>query len=214
MDGCSCSSWTSRRCAGLARRNETARAALGGSLPSAPVWRGGVALPLLQPGRNVVTVPPGESQPASDLGPSVLSRPPFCMHPSRHLVSHNPPFPSRAADLLRDGAGAAGRDRGERRAGGWRTVSAAPEARHPGPAGRRDRSSALSRACCGLRRWTMPGALFCPHCRPAPGTHEPSCAQVGPRRGACDLPPAPPPPAVGSRAQGGRGAALCESPST
>ena len=87
MDGCSCSSWTSRRCAGLARRNETARAALGGSLPSAPVWRGGVALPLLQPGRNVVTVPPGESQPSSDLGPSVLSRPPFCMHPSRRLVS-------------------------------------------------------------------------------------------------------------------------------
>ena len=214
MDGCSCSSWTSRRCAGLARRNETARAALGGSLPSAPVWRGGVALPLLQPGRNVVTVPPGESQPSSDLGPSVLSRPPFCMHPSRRLVSHNPPFPSRAADLLRDGAGAAGRDRGERRAGGWRTVSAAPEARHPGPAGRRDRSSALSRACCGLRRWTMPSALFCPRCRPAPSTHEPSCAQVGPRRGACDLPPALPPPAVGSRAQGGRGAALCESPST
>ena len=94
MDGCSCSSWTSRRCAGLARRNETARAALGGSLPSAPVWRGGVALPLLQPGRNVVTVPPGESQPSSDLGPSVLSRPPFCMHPSRRLVSHNPPFPA------------------------------------------------------------------------------------------------------------------------
>ena len=162
MDGCSCSSWTSRRCAGLARRNETARAALGGSLPSAPVWRGGVALPLLQPGRNVVTVPPGESQPSSDLGPSVLSRPPFCMHPSRHLVSHNPPFPSRAADLLRDGAGAAGRDRGERRAGGWRTVSAAPEARRPGPAGWWDRSSTLSRACCGLRRWTMSGALFCP----------------------------------------------------
>ena len=214
MDGCSCSSWTSRRCAGLARRNETARAALGGSLPSAPVWRGGVALPLLQPGRNVVTVPPGESQPSSDLGPSVLSRPPFCMHPSRHLVSHNPPFPSRAADLLRDGAGAAGRDRGERRAGGRRTVCAALEARHPGPVGWRDCSSTLSRACCGLRRWTMPGALFCPCCRPAPGTHEPSCAQVGPQRGACDLPPALPPPAVGPRAQGGRGAALCESPST
>ena len=214
MDGCSCSSWTSRRCAGLARRNETARAALGGSLPSAPVWRGGVALPLLQPGRNVVTVPPGESQPSSDLGPSVLSRPPFCMHPSRHLVSHNPPFPSRAADLLRDGAGAAGRDRGERRAGGWRTVSAAPEARHPGPAGRRDRSSALSRACCALRRWTMPGALFCPHCRPARGIRRPSCVQVSRRRGACDLPPAPPVPAVGSRAQGAPGAALCEPPST
>ena len=214
MDGCSCSSWTSRRCAGLARRNETARAALGGSLPSAPVWRGGVALPLLQPGRNVVTVPPGESQPASDLGPSVLSRPPFCMHPSRRLVSHNPPFPSRAADLLRDGAGAAGRDRGERRAGGWRTVSAAPEARHPGPAGRRDCPSALSRACRGLRRWTTPSALFCPGCRPAPSAHEPSCAQVGPWRGACDLPPAPPPPAVGSRAQGVHAVSLCESPST
>ena len=143
-----------------AKRNRTRRTRWLSSLGSGVAW--GVALPLLQPGRNVVTVPPGESQPSSDLGPSVLSRPPFCMHPSRRLVSHNPPFPSRAADLLRDGAGAAGRDRGERRAGGWRTVSAAPEARHPGPAGRRDRSSALSRACCGLRRWTMSGALFCP----------------------------------------------------
>ena len=213
MDGCSCLSWTSRRCAGLAQRNETARAALGGSLPSAPVQRGGWALPHSSLAAHVVTVPPGESQPASDLGPSVLSQPPFCMHPSRHLVSHNPPFPSRAADLLRDGAGAAGRDRGERRVGRWRTVSATLEARHPGPAGRRDCSSALSRACCGLRRWTMPGALCCPRCRPAPGTHQPSCAQVGARRGACDLSPAPPAPAVGSRAQGARGAALCESPS-
>ena len=124
------------------------------------------------------------------------------------------PLPHKAADLLRDGAGAAGRDRGERWAGGRRTVSAAPEARHPGPAGWRDCSSTLSRACCGLRRWTMPGALYCPHCRPAPGTHQPSCAQVGARRGACDLSPAPPAPAVGSRAQGARGAALCESPST
>ena len=195
-----------------AKRNRTRRTRWLSSLGSGVAW--GVALPLLQPGRNVVTVPPGESQPSSDLGPSVLSRPPFCMHPSRRLVSHNPPFPSRAADLLRDGAGAAGRDRGERRAGGWRTVSAAPEARHPGPAGRRDRSSALSRACCGLRRWTMPGALFCPRCRPAPGAHEPSCAQVGASRGVPGLPLAPPPPVVGSRAQGGRGAALCESPST
>ena len=99
--------------------------------------------------------------------------------------------------------GAAGQDRGERRAGGRRAVSTVPEARHPGPAGRRDCSSALSHACFGLRRSATSGALFCPHCRPAPGTHQPSCAQVGLRRGACDLPPALPPPAVGPRAQGG-----------
>ena len=195
-----------------AKRNRTRRTRWLSSLGSGAAR--GVALPHSGLAAHVVTVPPGESQPTSDLGPSVLSQPPFCMHPSHHLVSHNPPFPSRAADLLRDGAGAAGRDRGERRAGGRRTVSAAPEACHPGWVGRRDCSSPLLRACCGLRRWTMPGALYCPRCRPAPGTHEPSCAQVGPWRGACDLPPAPPPPAVGSRAQGGRGAALCESPST
>ena len=103
---------------------------------------------------------------------------------------------------------------GEGQVGGQRTVSAAPEACHPALVGRRDRSFALSRACCGLRRWTTPSALFSPRCRPAPSTHRPSCAQVGPRRGACDLPPAPPPPAVGSRAQGERRAAVCESPST
>ena len=95
------------------------------------------------------------------------------MHPSHHLVSHNPPFPSRAADLLRDGAGAAGRDRGERRAGGRRTVSTLLGACHPGPAGRRDCSSPLLRACCGLRRWTMPGALYCPRCRPHPALTSP-----------------------------------------
>ena len=99
--------------------------------------------------------------------------------------------------------GAAGQDRGERRAGGRRAVSAVPEAPHPGPAGRRDCSSALSHACFGLRRSATSGALFCPHCRPAPGTHRPSCAQVGLRRGACDLPSALPPPAVGPRAQMG-----------
>ena len=109
---------------------------------------------------------------------------------------------------------AAGRDREERRAGGQRTVSAAPEARRPGLTGWRDRSSTLSRACCGLRRWTMSGALFCPHCRPAPGTHGPSCAQLGPRCGAFDLPPARAGPAVGSRVQGKRRAMVCESPST
>ena len=111
---------------------------------------------------------------------------------------------------------AAGRDRGERRAGGQRTVSAALEARRPGPAGWRDRSSTLSRACCGLRRWTMSGALFCPtaRCRPAPGTHRPSCAQVGPWRRAFDLPPAPPAAAVGSRAQGELGVSLYRPPST
>ena len=109
---------------------------------------------------------------------------------------------------------AAGRDRGERRAGGQRTVSAAPETRRPGPAGWRDRSSTLSRACCGLRRWTMSGALFCPHCRPAPSTHRPSCAQLGPRCGAFDLPPARAAAAVGSRVEGKRRAVVCESPST
>ena len=110
--------------------------------------------------------------------------------------------------------GAAGQDRGERRAGGRRAVSTVPEARHPGPAGRRDCSSALSHACFGLRRSATSGALFCPHCRPAPGTHRPSCAQVGLRRGACDLPPALSPPAVGPRAQRGRGVAVYESLST
>ena len=110
--------------------------------------------------------------------------------------------------------GAAGQDRGKKRAGGRRAVSAVPEARHPGPAGRRDCSSALSHACFGLRRSATSGALFCPHCRPAPGTHRPSCAQVGLRRGACDLPPALPPPVVGPRAQMGRGAAVYESLST
>ena len=58
--------------------------------------------------------------------------------------------------------GAAGRDRGGRWAGGRRTVSAAPEARRPGPAGWRERSSALRSARCGLRRWTMSGALLLP----------------------------------------------------
>ena len=140
-------------------------------------------------------------------------RPPIVGASRRTLRRRQLPPPHKAADLLRDGAGAAGQDRGERRAGGRWTVSAALGARHPGPAGRRDCSSALSRACCGLRRWTMPGALYCPPCRPAPGTHQPACAQVGARRGACDLSPAPPAPAVGSRAQGARGAALCESPS-
>ena len=154
-----------------AKRNRTRHARWLSSLGSGAAW--GVALPHSGLAAHVVTVPPGESQPTSDLGPSVLSQPPFCMHPSHHLVSHNPPFPSRAADLLRDGAGAAGRDRGERRAGGRRTVSAAPEACHPGWVGRRDCSSPLLRACCGLRRWTMPGALYCPRCRPHPALTSP-----------------------------------------
>ena len=47
---------------------------------------------------------------------------------------------------------AAGRDRGARRAGGQRTVSAAPEARRPGPAGWRGCSSTLRSARCGLCR--------------------------------------------------------------
>ena len=50
--------------------------------------------------------------------------------------------------------GAAGRDRGERWVGGRRTVSVIPEAHHPVPVGRQGRPSALSRACCSLRRWT------------------------------------------------------------
>ena len=135
-----------------AKRNRTRHARWLSSLGSGAAR--GVALPHSGLAAHVVTVPPGESQPTSDLGPSVLSQPPFCMHPSHHLVSHNPPFPSRAANLLRDGAGAAGRDRGERRAGGRRTVSATPKARRPAPVGRQGRPSALSRACCSLRRWT------------------------------------------------------------
>ena len=50
--------------------------------------------------------------------------------------------------------GAAGRDRGERWAGGRRTVSVIPGAHRPAPVGRQGRPFALSRACCGLRRWT------------------------------------------------------------
>ena len=50
--------------------------------------------------------------------------------------------------------GAAGRDRGERWVGGLRTVSVILEARRPAPAGWQGRPSALSRACCSLRRWT------------------------------------------------------------
>ena len=141
-------------------------------------------------------------------------RPPIVGASRRARRRHQLPPPHKAADLLRDGVHAAGRDRGERWAGGQRTVSAAPEACHPAPVGRRDRSFALSRACCGLRRWTTPGALFSPRCQPAPSTHRPSCAQVGPRRGAYDLPPAPPPPAVGSRAQGERGVSVYRPPST
>ena len=49
-------------------------------------------------------------------------------------------------------------------------------------------------------------------CRPAPGTHGPSCAQLGPRCGAFDLPPAPTAAAVGSRAQGERGVSLYHPP--
>ncbi len=51
--------------------------------------------------------------------------------------------------------GAAGRDRGERWASGRRTVSVIPETHCPVPVGWQDRPSALSRACCSLRRWTM-----------------------------------------------------------
>ena len=94
--------------------------------------------------------------------PGYPLRPPIVGASRRARRRHQLPPPHKAADLLRDGVHATGRDRGERWADGQRTVSAAPDACHPAPVGRRDRSFALSRACCGLRRWTMPGALFCP----------------------------------------------------
>ena len=167
-------------------------------------------------GRAAVRTVPAAAGVCARLGrrPGHPLRPPIVGASRRARRRHQLPPPHKAADLLRDGVHATGRDRGERWAGGQRTVSAAPEACHPALVGRRDRSFALSRACCGLRRWTTPGALFSPHCHPAPSTHRPSCAQVGPQRGAYDLPPAPPPPAVGSRAQGERGVSVYRPPST
>ena len=105
-------------------------------------------------------------------------RPPIVGASRRARRRHQLPPPHKAADLLRDGVHAAGRDRGERWAGGQRTVSAAPEACHPAPVGRRDRSFALSRACCGLRRWTMPGApLLSP--LPTSAQHSPALVCAG-----------------------------------
>ena len=53
--------------------------------------------------------------------------------------------------------------------------------------------------------------FFCPHCRPAPSTHQTSCAQMGVRRGVPDLPLAPWAPPVGTREQGERGAPARET---